>query len=704
MRRFLLLLLLATPAQAEPWADFPLIMWQDYSATRLQGLRRMGFTGTKVFGSGGNVSAEILAQRRASGMPFYLENIATDFYASYHRWTPDRPVTYLFDVAKTKQRQDPADTSIFVREPGLSDPAWLTAVAARLDKLARTHAADRPLFYNLADEPGIGDLAAAWDADIAPSSLDGMRAWLQTQYADLGALNRQWGTAYAEWSQVMPELTDAAMARTDDNYSAWADFKAWMDVAFARALRTGTDALHRADPAALSAIEGGQVPGWGGYDYGRLAGSVDVMEIYDAGNATELAQAFNPALVTLRTSFGSGPAEAHAVWRSLLRGTKGMIVWDDADTVVNDDGSPGPRGRELSALVARLRDVAPVLQAARPHSDPVAILYSQSSFRTRWMLDQRMKGAAWSARDAEREYDDNAWRAARRQASGRLAELGVMPRWLSSQGVEAGALQDPSLRVLVLPHAIALSDTEVNEIRVFAARGGMVLADTEPGVFDGHSRRRAVLPQDLARLPLPLRPDADPSTPVMLGALAALLQAAGAAPGVAVQEPDGLTATGVDVRRFVNGGVTLLMLQTAYPAGGTRPLHVPVPSGTAVRGLQATGLVREPDRITLQLDGTVPTVLALSPAPLPGPVLSASMDGTRLTVVATLDGPTAAATTALRLRVLGPDGEPAQTLTLRLPGAGRHEVTLTQPGRWTVEVLDPLSGLSAAAVITVPPP
>ena len=30
----------------------------------------------------------------------------------------------------------------------------------------------------------------------------------------------------------MPELTDAAMRRTDDNYSAWADFKAWMDVAF----------------------------------------------------------------------------------------------------------------------------------------------------------------------------------------------------------------------------------------------------------------------------------------------------------------------------------------------------------------------------------------------------------------------------------------------------------------------------------------
>ena len=703
MRRLFLLMLLATPAQAEPWAEFPLIMWHDYSATRMEGLRRMGFTGTKVFGSGGEVSAEVLALRRASGMPFYLENIATDFYAPYHRWTPGRSVTWLFDAAKVRQRQDPADTSIFVREPGLSDPAWLAAVAARLDKLARTYAADRPLFYNLADEPGICDLAAAWDADIAPSSLDGMRAWLQTQYADLGALNRQWGTAYAEWSQVMPELTNAAMARTDDNYSAWADFKAWMDVAFARALRTGTDALHRADPAALSAIEGGQVPGWGGYDYGRLAGSVDVMEIYDAGNAVELAQAFNPALITLRTSFGTGPAEMHAAWRSLLLGTRGIIVWDEADTVVNDDGSPGPRGRELSELIAKLRTVAPVLQTARPHVDPVAILYSQSSFRTRWMLDQRLKGAAWSARDAEREYDDNAWRAARRQASGRLAELGVMPRWLSSQGVEAGALQDLSLRVLVLPHAIALSDAEVSEIRAFAARGGTVLADTEPGVFDGHSRRRAVLPRDLAILPLPLRPDADPSTPAMLGALAALLQAAGAAPGVAVQEPDGAMAAGVDVRRFTNGGVTVLALQAAHHASGTRPVHVPVPPGMAVRGLQATGLTVGPDRAALQLDGAVPAILVLSPAPLPGPVLSAAMDGNRLTVAATLDGPTAAATTPLRLRVLDPDGQPGRSSVLGLPDAGRHEMALDRPGRWTVEIVDLLSGRVAATAVTVPP-
>ena len=36
---------------------------------------------------------------------------------------------------------------------------------------------------------------------------------------------------------------------TDGNYSAWADFKEWMDVEFARAIERGTLAIHAADPA-----------------------------------------------------------------------------------------------------------------------------------------------------------------------------------------------------------------------------------------------------------------------------------------------------------------------------------------------------------------------------------------------------------------------------------------------------------------------
>ena len=86
---------------------------------------------------------------------------------------------------------------------------------------------------------------------------------------------------------MVPDTTDAALARAGENFSAWADFKAWMDVAFADAVRAGTDAVHAAGADALAGIEGAQPPGWGGYDYALLAPAVDVMEMYGRGGNIE---------------------------------------------------------------------------------------------------------------------------------------------------------------------------------------------------------------------------------------------------------------------------------------------------------------------------------------------------------------------------------------------------------------------------------
>src|SRR5207249_1534234 len=140
----------------------------------------------------------------------------------------------------------------------------------------------RPLFYNLGDEAGIADLAAFWDFDFSESSLNGMRDWLHERYENLSALNQEWGLDFDRWQDVMPMTTREALQRSDGNFAAWADFKEWLDVAFARAIEIGTAAVHDADPEAITVIEGAQIPGWGGYDYSRLATIVDAMEIYDA--------------------------------------------------------------------------------------------------------------------------------------------------------------------------------------------------------------------------------------------------------------------------------------------------------------------------------------------------------------------------------------------------------------------------------------
>ena len=100
-------------------------------------------------------------------------------------------------------------------------------------------------------------------------------------------------------------------------------------------------------------------------------------------------------------------------------------------------------------------------------------------------------------------------------------------------------------RVLILPHAIALSQAEADEIRAFAQRGGTVLADTEPGLFDQHSRRLpAPLLAGVAALPDAMMLDAGETSSDTLAAFGALLRNAGVPPRAELLGPDGQTATG----------------------------------------------------------------------------------------------------------------------------------------------------------------
>ena len=479
---------------ADAWSDYQIIMWPKRSPEQLRALKAMGITAGLVQANrtgAPRLDPDQMDPLLRQDLRFYVENIATDFFSAYHRWFPDRPVNALFLETQQRLKNHPNDPSAFVRDPGLSDPGWLARIATRLDGVVQLYKPYRPLYYDLGDETGIADLSAFWDFDLSDSSLAGMRDWLRQQYGSLAALNAEWGTAFARWEDVTPTTTTAAMRRTDGNFASWADFKAWMDVAFARALRSGTDAVHKADPQAPAAIEGAQMPGWGGYDYTQLATAVDLMEIYDSGENVEIARSLNPSLRMLTTSF-EDPLELHDLWRALLRGTRGLILWDQDGGFVGPDGAPGPRGRALGPSFALLRGgLGALLLNSERQFAPIGILYSPASFRTQWMLDHAPEGEAWSRRHAEAENEDNSIRRSTAFFTRLDEHLGLQHRFLSPAMIAEGALQAGSFRVLMLPHVIALSPAEADGICAFVREGGVVIADGEPGVFDEHSRRLA---------------------------------------------------------------------------------------------------------------------------------------------------------------------------------------------------------------------
>ena len=250
-----------------------------------------------------------------------------------------------------------------------------------------------------------------------------------------------------------------------------------MDVSFARALRMGTEAVHRADPAALSGIEGVQVPGWGGYDYSLLVQSVDAMEGYDL----PLAHSLNPRLTLLSTSFSAEPGDLHNIWQGLLEGGRGLILWDEDYSIVRQDATFGDRGKDYAATFAEIRGpIGSLLLASEPHVDPVAILYSPASFRTQWMLEQKPKGDAWMTRNLRRRSGQCGARCDVGYERA-VTHLGLQPAYLPPAMVEEGALRKRGIRTLILPHVIALSATEARAIGDFAALGGRVIADVRPG-------------------------------------------------------------------------------------------------------------------------------------------------------------------------------------------------------------------------------
>ena len=735
------------------WSDYEIIMWHEHGLEANAVLKEVGIT---AGGHGGKSEStgsldRLPAPLLDNDQRWYEENIATDFYSEYHRWFPDRVVSWKFDDAKEFYKKDPSSKEALKRLPSLSDPAWLKKVHDRLVADTRGMAPYRPVFYNLGDEPGIADLAAFWDFDFSDYSLTEMRIWLKAQYGTLAALNEEWGTSFTSWDRVMPMTTNEAMKRADDNFSAWGDFKEWMDIAFARAVKVGVDAVRSVDPDAYVGLEGGQVPGWGGFDYSKLSNILQAIEPYDSGANVEMIHSFNPNIVTLITSGGQGPEEIHRMWYEALHGNRGIILWDPKSEVVSNDAKIGPRGRESGALYKELRGgLGALLIASQRQAGPIAIHYSQASFRVQWLLERRPEGEEWMKRTSGSE-DGSNFHTLLASYCRAIEDLGLQYRFVSYEQVEQGELLRGGYRVMILPHSMAISPEEAAALRRFVDQGGTLIADGEPGTFDAHARR---LPKSLLSDLFGGGAQDGPVTVRSLGRGKAIrlnfeminyiqdrlvgkerealrqfgrmFKESGVAADIAISETSGEPAVGVELHTFRNGGVNLIGLLanpqlyvddlgnkkefTNQRFQKPRAVLLTLPAELYLYDIRAGKALGKKKQLTVQLDPYEPTIYAVSSSPFPVLALSAPARlgrGQSGELGFSFNGVSSAAVHVLHVDVVNPEGKtvayysgnvlaPGGTASKLLPLAMND-----RPGNWTVRVKDILTGQTQAATIEV---
>lgn len=121
----------------------------------------------------------------------------------------------------------------------------------------------------------------------------------------------------------------------------------------------------------------------------------------------------------------------YAVWREFLRGTRGLILWDDHNRLVTPDAQPGPDAAAVAPVFAKLRGaLGQAILASNPVKDPIGILYSPASFRIEWLLEQRPEGQSWIMRSLNADDAGNGQRESLAAYAASLHRLGFTPRYI----------------------------------------------------------------------------------------------------------------------------------------------------------------------------------------------------------------------------------------------------------------------------------
>jgi hypothetical protein len=422
------------------------------------------------------------------------------------------------------------------------------------------------------------------------------------------------------------------------------------------------------------------------------------------------------------TSFAKGPWEKHRVWYELLHGNRGMLIWDDANEFIDKSGKVADRGAEAAAYYKELRSgIATQLMNSRRTADPIAIHYSQASMRTEWMKQHQPKGEAWLRRNASTERMDSDFLRARESWCRLVEDLGLQYNFVSYRQLEKGELARGGYRVLILPRSSSLSEAEAIEIKTFTERGGIVLADIEPGTHDEHSRKLAqsrlagvrisqvdagILSYHQARLlgkEEPVRERLRSLIPVT--------------PAIKVADAAGAAVTGVELHTFVNGSATIAALH-ANPQlrvnelgppefksnerfEKPRNLRITLPREMTVVDLRTGKAMGRLRQWTVTLDPYEPQIFTLFSVDPPKLSVAApahaALGANADVVVSTADN----TRRVIHMETVSPAGQVVPHYSgnlLARNGAAARTIPLAKndaPGNWTLRLRDILTGQTA---------
>ena len=345
---------------------------------------------------------------------------------------------------------------------------WRSGLRQRISGLPR----HSPVIYSLGDENHF-DV----EAGFGPHDLKYFRDFVARQYGSVEALNREWDSAYKDFSEV-PHLTlHEALALT--NYPAWFDHRQYMEQMYADTHHFCRDVIRECDPRAVVGAEG-SVPG----DMELTMGKLDFWGPYSNLVEDEVLRSLGAD--KLRTHWWGGLTRGNAVLypQQLNHALKGSVkgsAWYTAtcssvhSAFAVDYALPDYVKGYLPSMDMLRFGVGQLLIANPLHDSGVRFFWSHPSNAAK-LLDPRFIGPGDGLSTLiQASYSE-----------------GVGFEFVSERTLER--LADPKVKILFLSGLGALSDAAAQAIVAFVNRGGTAVADLNCGLLNEHLRVRTENP------------------------------------------------------------------------------------------------------------------------------------------------------------------------------------------------------------------
>ena len=336
-------------------------------------------------------------------------------------------------------------------------------------------------FYNLGDENSLSD-HAKFEFCLCQECNVRFRKYLKNMYGTIEKLNAQYNSKFKNFDEIKTMSLDAAAEK--ELLPMWMDFRAFMDYSFTEWHKMVVGQVRKLDKTSPIGIEGLVYPAksYSGFNLAQMLPnftfcapyfiSRDIHALKYMGKNAVKSAWFGTYEGEMNEQFSRQPP-----WRYLFAGLGGAFYWYAGSpgysnaTIFRMDLGFQSQFKHTADEIAKIKNtgIGKLLKDSRFRSDKVAVHYSQACLHA-----------------ANLNPDLTTWELSIGNMGDLIESTGLDYEYLTPEEIAAGKLKN--FKVLFMPNSQALTQAEVKAMKEFVKKGGLLIADFNPGIMDEHGK------------------------------------------------------------------------------------------------------------------------------------------------------------------------------------------------------------------------